>query len=87
MCRSRCEVGDLENKFGSLQVSGQFEGIDTSGQLALTGRYSIIGRPLIIHESDTDPGHLECATIRLNDEMQGTPMYVLLLKYIPTLYV
>ena len=55
-------------------MSGQIDVMDTSGQLSLTGRYSIVGRPLVIHQSDMDPTHLECGTIRLVEEIEG--MYV-----------
>ena len=44
---------------------------DTTGFLALSGRYSIVGRSLVIHRHD-DGSNFECGTIRYVDEEAGT---------------
>ena len=54
-----CEAGDLAGKFGPLTMDGQVDVTDTTGQLVLNGRYSIIGRSVVVHVQG-----LECGTIR-----------------------
>ena len=69
----RCEVGDLAGKFGPIPESGMLTETDTTGFLALSGRYSIVGRSLVIHRHD-DNSNFECGTIRYVDEEPGTFM-------------
>ncbi len=45
----RCEAGDLAGKFGRLSVSGQVDEVDMTGTLFLEGRFSIIGRSVVVH--------------------------------------
>ncbi len=68
MCR--CEVGDLAGKFGPIPSSGVLTALDTTG-LALAGRYSIVGRSVVIHDP-IDNTNFECGTIRYMDEQPGT---------------
>ena len=60
----RCEAGDLAGKFGTLSPNSDLNVLDTTGSLTLTGRYSIIGRSVVVH-SNTDGTNFECGTIQL----------------------
>jgi len=62
-----CEAGDLAGKFGPLDSGGQINVVDTTGQLVLDGRYSIIGRSVVIHA--VDGTNFECGTIRSEEDM------------------
>jgi len=62
----RCEAGDLAGKFGPLDSGGQINVVDTTGQLVLDGRYSIIGRSVVIHA--VDGTNFECGTIRSEED-------------------
>ena len=65
----RCEAGDLEGKFGSLSPDGQVDVVDDTGDLNLSGRYSIVGRH--IHDNVDSTVHLACSTIRLLNQKEG----------------
>ena len=67
-----CEAGDLSGKFGDLQA-GNFTFIDDDPEFQLQGRYSIIGRSIIIHPPGH--GHLACANIHL-DKDDNPGLYV-----------
>ena len=60
-----CEAGDLTGKFGNLTV-GNFSFVDNDPELKLRGRYSIIGRSVVIHPPGH--GHLACANIHLDED-------------------
>ena len=60
-----CEAGDLSGKFGDL-TPGNFTFIDSDPELQLSGRYSIIGRSIVIHPPGG--GHLACANIHLDED-------------------
>lgn len=62
----RCEAGDLAGKFGRLDSTGRIDVVDTTGQLVLDGRYSIIGRSVVIHA--VDGSNFECGTIRSEED-------------------
>lgn len=66
---SRCEAGDLAGKFGRLSADGDFSGTDDTGTLFLEGRYSIVGRSIVIH-SAVDGSNFECGTIRSIEEIE-----------------
>ena len=66
----RCEVGDLAGKFGAIPLDGRINVTDMTGLLSLQGRYSIIGRSVVIHRHD-DGTNFVCGTIRLMEEQQG----------------
>ncbi|XP_064382299.1 uncharacterized protein LOC135331162 isoform X2 [Halichondria panicea] len=61
-----CELGDLFGKFGPIPAGGMLTGVDSTG-LALEGRYSIVGRSVVIHHH-LDSSNFECGTIRYMDE-------------------
>ena len=67
-----CEAGDLAGKFGDL-AAGNFAFVDNDQELQLRGRFSIIGRSVVIHPPDH--GHLACANIHL-DEDDTPELYV-----------
>ena len=67
-----CEAGDLAGKFGDL-TAGNFSFVDSDPELQLRGRYSIIGRSIVIHPPGH--GHLACANIHL-DEDDTPELYV-----------
>ena len=69
----RCEAGDLSGKFGGLQA-GNFTFIDNDPELQLQGRYSVVGRSIIIHPPGGH-GHRACANIHL-DEDDNPDLYV-----------
>ena len=60
-----CEAGDLSGKFGDL-APGNFTYIDNDPEFQLSGRYSVIGRSIIIHPPGG--GHLACANIHLDED-------------------
>ena len=60
-----CEAGDLSGKFGNLRP-GNFTFVDSDPELQLSGRYSIIGRSIVIHPPGH--GHLACANIHLDED-------------------
>jgi len=68
----RCEVGDLVNKFGLLNVSGRKRDLKdtvkyfTDANLPLSGPHSIIGRSLVLFD-DHAPQHR-------GDRMACTPI-------------
>ena len=64
-------MGDLEGKFGPLPPDGQVDVVDDTGELNLSGRYSIIGRPINIHDNVDSTVHLACSTIRLLNQKEG----------------
>jgi len=61
----QCEAGDLSGKFGGL-TAGNFTYIDTDPEFQLEGRYSIVGRSVIIHPPGG--GHLACGNIYLDGD-------------------
>jgi len=61
----RCEAGDLSGKFGPL-TAGNFTYVDTDPEFQLEGRYSIVGRSVIIHPPGG--GHLACGNVYLNGD-------------------
>ena len=67
-----CEAGDLAGKFGDL-TAGNLSFVDNDPELQLRGRYSIIGRSVVIHPPGH--GHLACANIHL-DEDDDPGLYV-----------
>ena len=69
---NNCEAGDLAGKFGDL-MEGNFSFIDNDPELQLSGRYSIIGRSIVIHPPGH--GHLSCGNIHL-DEDDNPELYV-----------
>ena len=71
MCMHRCEAGDLSGKFGYLMNGVDIDVVDNTSTLFLRGRYSIVGRSVVIH-SHVDPfPNFECATIRSMAEVTG----------------
>lgn len=62
-------MGDLAGKFGPIPINGMLTVDDTTG-LSLAGRYSIIGRSIVIH-NHLDNSNFECGTIRYMDEQSG----------------
>ena len=73
MNQTACEAGDLEGKFGAL-TAGNFTFIDNDPELQLEGRYSIVGRSMVVHPHGGH-GHLACANIHL-DEDDTPELYV-----------
>ncbi|XP_078667729.1 uncharacterized protein LOC144909563 [Branchiostoma floridae x Branchiostoma belcheri] len=55
------ELGDLSGKFGNLSAMTSMSKTETDWYLPLYGRYSIVGRSVIIH--DTSGGRWVCANI------------------------
>ena len=67
-----CEAGDLSGKFGDL-TEGNSTFFDNDPEFQLQGRYSVIGRSIVIHPPGH--GHLACANIHL-DEDDNPGLYV-----------
>ena len=65
-----CEAGDLAGKFEPLPMSGMLDEVDSTGTLFLSGKYSIVGRSIVIHDN-VDGSNFECGTIRLQEELDG----------------
>jgi len=61
-----CEAGDLSGKFGNLMPGTNGTFVDSDPELQLRGRYSIIGRSIVIHPPGH--GHLACGNIHLDDD-------------------
>ena len=66
----RCEAGDLAGKFGPLMPDTPVTVTDMTGSLFLRDRFSIIGRSVVIHNSE-DGSNFECGTIRSMAEIDG----------------
>ena len=64
-----CEAGDLAGKFGQIPMTGMLDEVDDTGTLFLSGKNSIVGRSIVIHA--VDGTNFECATIRLQEEIDG----------------
>ena len=62
-----CEVGDLTGKFGQLR-NGTVENTDNTTLLDLGGRFGIVGRSIVVHNSDGT--NFVCATIRSVKEIE-----------------
>jgi len=71
VCMCRCEAGDLSGKFGLISPSGSVDRVDNTSSLFLRGRFSIIGRSLVIHEANQHANNFECANIRSTAEYNG----------------
>ena len=77
----RCEAGDLAGKFGPLVQHNNLDVVDSTGQLALSGPLSILGRSVVVHSS-VDGSNFECGTIQLANQAKKTGMkFVLLFFY------
>ena len=74
MIHNRCEAGDLAGKFGNLMPSVDVDVTDVTGELQLSGPYSIIGRSLVIH-SPSDGSNFECGTVKLVEHPGDTGSY------------
>ena len=62
-----CEVGDLTGKFGQLR-NGRSENTDNTSLLDLGGRFGIVGRSIVVHDSNGT--NFVCATIRSVKEVE-----------------
>uniref|UniRef100_A0A3P9MGJ2 Superoxide dismutase copper/zinc binding domain-containing protein n=1 Tax=Oryzias latipes TaxID=8090 RepID=A0A3P9MGJ2_ORYLA len=47
------EVGDISGKFGMLTLKDIYEGVHEDPSMPLTGPYSIVGRSLVIHHTNS----------------------------------
>ena len=74
----RCEAGDLAGKFGPLMQHNNLDVTDTTGQLALSGPQSILGRSVVVHSS-VDGRNFECGTIQLANPAETTGMKLFIL--------
>ncbi|XP_002734284.1 uncharacterized protein LOC100377119, partial [Saccoglossus kowalevskii] len=66
--QQRCELGDFAGKHGQLVIASDLSMIGgkaffTDTQMALSGTASVIGRSIVIHESESGTGRLACADI------------------------
>lgn len=61
-----CEAGDLSGKFGNLMAGMNGTFVDSDPEFQLRGRYSIIGRSIVIHPPGG--GHLACGNIHLDGD-------------------
>jgi len=67
----RCEAGDLSNKWGYVEPNVNIDVVDNTSTLFLRGRYSIVGRSIVIHSHIAPYPNFACATIRSNAEIEG----------------
>ncbi|KAF6723842.1 Cell surface superoxide dismutase [Cu-Zn] 6 [Oryzias melastigma] len=63
------EVGDISGKFGMLTGRTSFDAVYEDPSMPLTGPYSIVGRSLVIHH--TNSTRLRCADIIANTSTGG----------------
>ena len=71
----RCEAGDLAGKFGALTPHNDLNVVDSTGDLTLTGPYSIVGRSVVVH-SNVDGTNFECGTIQLQPQTTGIHLLI-----------
>ena len=57
------EVGDISGKFGTLVGKDNFNARFVDVQMDLFGRYSILGRGLVIHRNDAGGSRWICSNI------------------------
>jgi len=80
----RCEAGDLSGKFGCLVTSGNASYVSADEELQLQGRYSIIGRSVVIH--NPDGSRLACGNIVIEDDFQTVYMATFVSPIAGTIY-
>ena len=70
------EIGDLSGKFGYLTGQGDFNGMYVDPNVPLFGPYSILGRSVVIHQSDADGTRWVCSDIqRISRVVQVTTTF------------
>uniref|UniRef100_A0A8C8DFX4 Superoxide dismutase copper/zinc binding domain-containing protein n=1 Tax=Oryzias sinensis TaxID=183150 RepID=A0A8C8DFX4_9TELE len=70
------EVGDISGKFGMLTLKDIYEGVHEDPSMPLTGPYSIVGRSLVIHHTNsTSCGVKGLKILQISDNCSGIHLY------------